>query len=239
MKEFLSNSWVVSIISGIIVFFLTNAIIMIQNRRKHQKQISDANTMALNRLRGYVVDNGLPPKEIINAIKSSTSREHDIKFEELLSVEEICEELITDIISNIYISNENKIRYVNMLQNYLKENTDSHDIKTKDNDENEKNSDDTKQNITYLKKTVERELKRELERELKRRLVKKSSLSFGMIISILLAVLSAISVFASYINLEYLVSNFGFEIITVLLLVLLINPFIEKVIEFFTKKRDK
>lgn len=52
MKEFLSNSWVVSIISGIIVFLLTNAIVMIQNRRKYNKKIKDANLMVLDRLRG-------------------------------------------------------------------------------------------------------------------------------------------------------------------------------------------
>lgn len=121
MKEFLSNSWVVSIISGIIVFLLTNTIIMIQNRRKHKKQISDANTMVLNRLRGYVVDNGLPQKDIINAVKSSTSREYNIKYDELLTIKELCEELITDIISNIYISNDNKVKYINMLKDFLNE----------------------------------------------------------------------------------------------------------------------
>lgn len=119
MKDFLSNSWVVSIISGIIVFFLTNAIIMLKDRRKHKKQISDANSMVLNRLRGYVVDNGLPPKEIINSVKASTAREYNIKYEELLSIKELCEELITDIIGNIYISNDNKVKYIDMLKNYL------------------------------------------------------------------------------------------------------------------------
>lgn len=54
MKEFLSNSWVVSIVSGIIVFFLTNTIIIFQNKRKHKKQI---NTKVINKSRGYVIDN--------------------------------------------------------------------------------------------------------------------------------------------------------------------------------------
>lgn len=125
MKEFLSNAWVVSIISGIIVFFLTNAIIIFQNRRKHKKQINDANTTILNRLRGYVVDNGLPQREVINAVKSSTAREYNVKYDELLKIKEFCEELITDIIGNIYISNENKVKYIDMLQDYLKENSNA------------------------------------------------------------------------------------------------------------------
>ncbi|MCI8380130.1 MAG: hypothetical protein HFH72_16800 [Lachnospiraceae bacterium] len=122
MKDFLSNSWVVSIISGIIVFLFTNTIIMLQNRRKHKKQIKEANSMVLNRIRGYVVDNGLPKKEIIEAVKASTSREYGIKYNELLNIREFCEELITDIIGNIYISNDNKVKYLNTLQEYLQEN---------------------------------------------------------------------------------------------------------------------
>lgn len=121
MKEFLSNAWVVSILSGILVFFITNSAIMLQNGRKHKKQINNANAMVLNRLRSYVVDNGLPPKEIINAIKASTAREFNIKYDELLNIKELCEELITDIIGNIYISNDNKVKYIEMLKNYLKE----------------------------------------------------------------------------------------------------------------------
>ena len=108
MKEFLSNSWVVSIISGIIVFLLTNAIVMIQNRRKYNKKIKDANLMVLNRLRGYVVDNGLPKNETIEAIKNSVVREYNIKYDNILTTISLYEELITDIIGNIYISNENK-----------------------------------------------------------------------------------------------------------------------------------
>lgn len=245
MKEFLSNSWVVSIISGIIVFFLTNAIIMLQNRRKHKKQISDANTMVLNRLRGYVVDNGLPPKEIINAIKASTAREHDIKFEELLCIKEICEELITDIIGNIYISNDNKIHYMDILQNYLNEDINTYDVKTKDINEFDKFPEDTQQNFVK----IERTLKRKLMRELKRELIRKSSLSLGMIISTILAILSAISVFFAYIDSPDIVSNkyeiyseFASGLIIFAFLCLLVAPATRKIIELIEllfNRKDK
>lgn len=136
MKELLSNSWVVSIISGILVFFITNAIIMLQNKRKHKKQIKDANSMVLNRIRGYVVDNGLPQKEVIEAVKSATSREYEIKYNELLSIREFCEELIADIIGNTYISNDNKVKYLNTLQEYLKENLKESDKSHEQSSEN-------------------------------------------------------------------------------------------------------
>ena len=127
MKDFFSNAWVISIISGILVFFITNAIIIFQDKRHQKKQIFDANTMLLNHLRGYVVDNGLPQKEIINAVRSSIAREYNVKYEDLLNTKLACEELVKDIIGNIYISNDNKKNYINMLQEHLKQNDELED----------------------------------------------------------------------------------------------------------------
>ena len=124
MEKFLSNSWVVSIASGIIVFILTNLFINIKNKRKYKKQIYDANIMILNHLRRYVVDNGLPKTEVIEAVKSSIAREYAVKCEELLNVKSICEELVKDIIGNNYISNENKKKYIEMLQKHLEKKLD-------------------------------------------------------------------------------------------------------------------
>lgn len=151
MKDFLSNSWVVSIISGIIVFVITNAVILLQNKRKHKKQIKDANLMILNRLRGYVVDNGLPQREIVNAIKSSIAREYDIKYEELLSIRELCEDLITDIIGNIYISNDNKVKYINILQEYLQKPSSFHEHNLDSNNVSDKTKIRTEK-VDYIKK---------------------------------------------------------------------------------------
>lgn len=122
MKEFLSNAWVISIISGILVFFVTNFFVKIKSKKEAKKQIHDANAMILNHIRGYVVDNGLPNPIIIESIKNSISREYCVNCLNLLSDKEICEELIKDIISNIYISNENRKVYINMLQEYLEQN---------------------------------------------------------------------------------------------------------------------
>ena len=97
--------------------------------------------MILNHIRGYVVDNGLPSQRIIEAVKSSIAREYNIKYTDLLSTKELCEELVKDIIGNIYISNENKKTYIKMLENYLEQNkniNDSNDIS--DNKKNEEKS---------------------------------------------------------------------------------------------------
>ncbi len=105
MKDFLSNAWVISIVSGIIVFIITNAFILFQNRKQNNKQLYDANAMILNHLRSYVVDNGLPQIEIIEALKHSIAREYNVRYEELLTTKSVCEDLVKDILGNNYISN--------------------------------------------------------------------------------------------------------------------------------------
>lgn len=132
MKEFLSNSWVVSIISGILVFFVTNFFVILKSKRESRKQIYDANTRVLNHIRGYVVDNGLPSQIIIESVKKSIAWEYNIKYNDLLSTKELCEELIKDIIGNIYISNDNRKIYINMLEEYLIQNNGIDDSEDED-----------------------------------------------------------------------------------------------------------
>lgn len=64
----------------------------------------------------------MPKNEIIEAIKNSIVREYNIKYDTILTTVSLYEELITDIIGNIYISNDNKVKYINMLQEYLEQN---------------------------------------------------------------------------------------------------------------------
>ena len=133
MNDFLSNSWVVSIVSGILVFIFTNLFINVKNRSQSKKQINDANVNVLNYIRGYVVDNGLPNQKIIEAVKKSVAREYNIKYVDLLSIRELCEELVKDIIGNIYISNESRKKYITMLEDYLEQNKNIDDKNNENN----------------------------------------------------------------------------------------------------------
>lgn len=216
MKEFLSNSWVVSIISGIIVFILTNALIMLQNRRKHRKQIIDANLMVLNRLRGYVVDNGLPQNEIIEAIKHSIMREYNVKYEDILSTISLYEELVTDIIGNIYISNEYKIKYINMLQEYLKQNSGVQNKNSKDND--------LQNNLKEIKE--ENNLKNHKNDN------NDSYLKYELIISIIPAIITFISIYISSVIKQTKVINVD----NILLFTLFLAFSIKHIIEWFDEK---
>lgn len=70
-------------------------------------------------LKPYIAEKGLPEKEIIDAIISSTARKHKVKSDELYSIRVICEELIREIIENVYVSADKKKEYSLQLKDYL------------------------------------------------------------------------------------------------------------------------
>lgn len=123
MLDFLQNSWVVGIgggiISGIIVYIITNWMYKRKDNSKYLEQINRANTDIIHALKPYVAEKGLPEKEIVDAIIVSTARKYKVKSEELYSIRIICEELIREIVENVYVSVEKKQEYSTQLTEYL------------------------------------------------------------------------------------------------------------------------
>ena len=127
MWEFLakifSNAWVVGIvggiISGIIVYFITKWIFQRKDNSKYLELINNANMDIIRSLKPYIAEKGLPEKEIIDAIILSTARKYKVKSEELYSIRIVCEELIREIVENVYVSSDKKEEYTKHLKDYL------------------------------------------------------------------------------------------------------------------------
>ena len=125
MLDFLQNQWVVGIgggiISGIIVFFITKWLFQRKDNSKYLEQIANANLDIIRTLKPYIAEKGLPEKEIIDAIISSTARKYKVKNDELYSIRIICEELIREIIENVYVSADKKKEYSLQLKDYIQQ----------------------------------------------------------------------------------------------------------------------
>lgn len=123
MKAFFQSPWVIGILtgllSGVIIFFLSFWISKAVEKKKHRFQVEMANMEIMRALRPYVAEKGLPPIDITNAIIVTTARKYSVKTEELYTIRIVCEELIKEIIENIYVSTEKKSEYSADLVNYL------------------------------------------------------------------------------------------------------------------------
>lgn len=122
MISFLQSPWVSGIgggiISGIIVFYITKWIMGRKDNKEHQRQIQSANQDVITILKPYIADNGLPNKNIMSSIINSTARKYGVKAEEMYDPKVFCEELIREIVSNVYVSLEKKKEYTQQLIEY-------------------------------------------------------------------------------------------------------------------------
>lgn len=131
MLDFLTNEWVVGIgggiVSGIIVYYITNWLYKRKDNSKYLQQIDNANLDIIRTLKPYVTEKGLPSKEVIDAIIVSSARKYKVKSEELYSIRIICEELIREIMENAYVSSDKKQEFSQELSDYLhKMNMENH-----------------------------------------------------------------------------------------------------------------
>lgn len=119
---FLQNPWFVGIatglISGVLVFFLTKWIMDKKGKTEYYKQVKAANSSVIGSLKPYVADKGLPELEVFKALIASTSRLFNVDEKDMYSISLYCEELIREIISDVYVSNEKKAEYTKSLAEY-------------------------------------------------------------------------------------------------------------------------
>lgn len=135
MKKFLENPWVVGIgggiISCIIVFFISSWVMNKKDSNEYIRKIELANDEVINMLKPYIADVGLPNGKALDSIISSVARKYKIEINKMFSVKIICEELIREIISNVYVSNDKKNEYTEQLSEHIKkiEETNAKDSK--------------------------------------------------------------------------------------------------------------
>ncbi len=125
LKSFLENPWTSGIggglISGFIVFYVTRWFLQRKDKNGYITSVNSANKQVINLLKAYVVDKGLPDYQIVNSIISATAREFSVKREEMYDVIVICEELIKEIIGNVYVSSDQKQKYLEDLRLYMEQ----------------------------------------------------------------------------------------------------------------------
>ena len=115
MKDFfvfLQNGWVIGIvggiISGIIVYFITNKVLDSKKKNDYKRNIILANNEVLTILRPYIANSGLPTKQELNVIIKSVARTYNIIPDEMKTVDMFYGDLVVEFVENLYIPNNIK-----------------------------------------------------------------------------------------------------------------------------------
>lgn len=92
-----------------------------KGREEYFQRVAEANRYVIMPLKPYISEKGLPDVDIFRALISSTARAHSVESSDMYSISIFCEELIREIISDVYVSSEKKKEYAYNLITYNKE----------------------------------------------------------------------------------------------------------------------
>lgn len=115
MSSIINNPWVIgivgSVVSGLAVFLITGALINKREGTEIRQRIQTASSEILNSLRLLIPEKVAPPFGLVESMLRSSAKKHSLKKEDLPSVRVLAEDVITEIMSNPFLSPKHKVEY--------------------------------------------------------------------------------------------------------------------------------
>jgi hypothetical protein len=115
MWSIINNPWVVgivgSVVSGLAVFLITGALISKREGNEIRQRIQTANSEILHSLRLLIPEKVPPPLGLIDSMLRSSAKKHALKKADLSSARVLAEDIITEIMSNPFLSPKHKVEY--------------------------------------------------------------------------------------------------------------------------------
>lgn len=121
MLDLFQNSWVIGIaggiISGLIVFFVTNLIFARRQSEEKLQRIRMANSEILYAIRPLIVSELTLSIQLLDSVINSTAKKFGLNIYEVLTHEEIANELTKEVLDNFFLTAENKLKYCDITNN--------------------------------------------------------------------------------------------------------------------------
>ena len=115
--ELSTNPWFIGIfgglISGILVYFITSIIASIINTKEYNKAVQDLNFKLSGMLIMSIAEDKIPNAKMIDSISKSLARRHNVKRDDINSIEDTYDDLVRELFETNFISNERKQRLAN------------------------------------------------------------------------------------------------------------------------------
>lgn len=112
IENFFNNPWTVgiggSIVSGIIVWFVTTKLLIRKVNTEYLRKIDQANNEILYSIRPSIAGKTFPSYNIVDAIRLATAKKYDIQEKEVISIGKLGNILIKEVMDNSFLSPEQK-----------------------------------------------------------------------------------------------------------------------------------
>jgi len=124
MTEILNNPWVTGIgggiISSLIVFFVTRYAFSRKEKKEYNQKLETANNEILYAIRPLVIEKKIPSSDIFQSIILSTAKKYGTNPDDLYSEFSISNDLINEIMSNSFLSSDQKLELCELLNTMKK-----------------------------------------------------------------------------------------------------------------------
>jgi hypothetical protein len=111
----INNTWFVafsaSIISGLLVVWISRKIESRRSGKELRRRVDAANRDVLDSIRSLVGDKQVLSADTIDSMLSSAARKNELKKADLLTPEELAEEIVSQVIGDPFLSSKHKVEY--------------------------------------------------------------------------------------------------------------------------------
>lgn len=121
---FLNNPWISSILSGFVVYFVTNFFLSRKENREYSQKVRTANNELLYTMRPLVAQKQIPNHNIIKSLIQSIARKYEINRTDLLSLSLLADDLIREVMENPFLESDQKIEFCHKINEIVKINDD-------------------------------------------------------------------------------------------------------------------
>jgi hypothetical protein len=114
---FLTNTWVVSIITGLIVYVLTKLLETFREKRHYVNTLKLANDEVFNTIKVMIPEDTLPSPKVLFSLHRATAKKYGVKQEDMYVLPTIINSLIKEILDSSFLSYHDKVLYSEKLLN--------------------------------------------------------------------------------------------------------------------------
>jgi hypothetical protein len=130
--DIFNNPWVVGIgggiLSGLLVTIITRKFFESKDNKEYLQKLKLANNEVLYAIKPFIVDGEVPSKDIIYSLRVATSRKHSVDLNDIVSLAEISENLIKDVLDSSFISNNVKTEYCQKLSQLIPQESEANEV---------------------------------------------------------------------------------------------------------------
>lgn len=111
INDFLNNNWTISILTGLVVFFVTDFYKRIREKKNYLIKVNTVNRELFNSIKMCIPEENMPSPQMLLSMHRSTARIHNVKINDVDSLPMIFDDLIKEIMDSNFLSYDNKINY--------------------------------------------------------------------------------------------------------------------------------